>query len=637
MKPETFGRLAAFTVLTAVVVLAISISLFGALDHYELAALDMLFRLRPKPVTTDKVVLVEIGEDTIKKLGRFPFPRSYHAILIDALSDFGAKAVLLDLFFSEEEENDPEFAAAIRKAGNVYLPFAFELDAAGRTGVPSAKSFLARSLPNLTDAAKGSGHINIVPDIDGKFRRIPPFVKYGGKHYPYVSVLMSCDYLGIDPAAIKFRPGEFVIAGDRVIPLDNRSNMIINYSAGWGRAFRHVSYVDILQAYTAQLTGQKPAIDPSIFKDKICIVGLTAAGTVDIHPSPFETMCPGVGIHAEIFNSMLNNNFLRPISKSSNLIILLLISFFTAMITIRLRPVIGLYFLLTLIISFLSIAVGLFIFKGVVIDIVYPALAMGLIYLSFTIYKYAAEMNRRMILENELEIAKKIQQSFLPREVPAVGGASVAASMFTARQVGGDLYDFCNFGEKSLGVMIGDVSGKGVPASLFMAMASGAFKFFALDGAVPGDVLANLNAKIIKESSSNLFVTVFYAVFDFEKCAVTYANGGHLPLLYLPEEGPAQFLDVDSGTPLGMLEGAYSTKQTNFRKGDIFVFYTDGITEAMNQRRDMYGAERLAAVVAKNRKNPPDTVLSEIEKDVRRFEPKKSQHDDMTLVVLKIT
>jgi sigma-B regulation protein RsbU (phosphoserine phosphatase) len=184
--------------------------------------------------------------------------------------------------------------------------------------------------------------------------------------------------------------------------------------------------------------------------------------------------------------------------------------------------------------------------------------------------------------------------------------------------------------------MIGDVSGKGVPASLFMAMTTGAFKFFATPEAHPKDVLFSLNKKLVSESASNLFVTVFYAVFDVSNRKAIYSNGGHLPVIRMSQSGEAEFLDVDTGAPLGLMDGDYVEKEIVLRQEDVLVFYTDGITEAMNQDGEMYGADRLSAVIKERRSSSSKEILEAIEKGVRTFEPRQNQHDDMTLVVIKI-
>lgn len=624
--------------LTATAILAISY--FRVFDNYELETLDFRFSLRPRIPVTDKVAMIEIGEDTIEKIGRFPFDRSYHALLIKALSEAGARFIVFDIFFSEPEEHDRELEDALRSARNVYLPFVLDIDTAKRSSLIYARGYTARTIENIAILTKGEGHINIAPDVDGKFRRVPLYVRYGDTFYPYVSFLMSCDYLGIPQKNVKMLPGKYLILGPRFkIPLDDRSNMIINFSGRWGASYTHHSYVDILQSYLAGVSGQKPILDLKTFKDRICIVGLTATGTVDLHPTPFESLSPGVGIHAEVFNSILNKRFISRVPKEMNLFILAILAVFTGILTLMMKPVKGLIVLASIIVIFTVVSVILFGFAGIWVDLFFPVMVMVLLYLFLTLYKYAAEWRKRLILENELDIAKKIQDSFLPKNLPTMQGVDIATSMFTARKVGGDLYDFVDLGPEKLGMMIGDVSGKGIPASLFMAMVTGAFKLFAADKTAfqPKDVLANLNSKLVRESSSNLFVTMFYMILDMKERLLAFSSGGHLPLLYSGADKPIEFLDVAEGTPLGLLDSAYSQNEARFNKGDTFVLYTDGVTEAMNPKSELYGKDRLAAVVESKKAFSAKDILNAIEKDIRYFEPRARQHDDMTLIVIKIT
>jgi len=637
MKFEAFRSILGYVFLSAIILLILAGSYFRLLDNYELDALDLRFWLRPRMPVTDKIVIIEIGDDTIEKLGRFPFARSYHATLIQALTENKAKAVVLDIFFSEPQDDDSQLEAAISLAGNVYLPYVLELDIKKKQDIVSASGYTAQSLEDFTIPARGGGHINVIPDIDGKFRRVPAYIKYGNRHHPYLSFLVSCDYLGISQDKVKIIPGKYVMCGPGTkIPLDVNSNIIVNFSGKWGKSYKHYSYVDVLQSYIAKFSGERPVLDLSVFKDKICMIGLTATGTTDLHPNPFEPLYPAVGMHADVFNSIVNNNFIARASRLVNLLILLFLSLLTSLAAFKTRPLKGLCILLAMIFIFALAGILMFNIFGIWIDVLYPILAMAFVYLSCTLCKYVMEWKRRLLLENELHIARKIQQSFLPKSLPDNAKVEVAANMFTAWDVGGDLYDFLEFSKDQLGVMIGDVSGKGIPASLFMTMAAGAFKFFAMPEVEPGDTLLNLNSKLIRESSSNLFVTMFYSMFDTKNRVMTYANGGHLPVLYLAKDKPPEFLDVDEGCPLGMIESSYSGGRINFGKGDIFIFYTDGVTEAMNTKGEMYGQDRLASVAVKNRSHSSRILLEAIEKDVRKFEPERKQHDDITIIVIKI-
>jgi sigma-B regulation protein RsbU (phosphoserine phosphatase) len=345
-----------------------------------------------------------------------------------------------------------------------------------------------------------------------------------------------------------------------------------------------------------------------------------------------------VGIHAEIFNSVLNRRFITRAPREANLGILAILALLISIATMKTKPTKGLFILIAAIFLFSILSVFVFNIYAVWIDLLYPAVLMSLIYIFLTLFKYIKEWRKRLVLENELDIARNIQESFLPKKVPSLEGVELAAHMATARQVGGDLYDLLELGPGRLGIMIGDVSGKGIPASLFMAMVSREFKFLATPQARPEEVLFALNNRLARESTSNLFVTVFYLIFDTAAGTVDYSNGGHMPVMYLGRSAKkAAFLDVSEGAPLGLMEGPYSGGRLDFGEDDILVLYTDGVTEAMNSRGEMYGRERLSAVVEMHREMTAAGLLKMIEKDVRRFEPRSSQHDDITLIVIKIS
>ena len=612
-------------------------SYFRVFDNNELDTLDMRFRLRPAIPTSDKIVFIEISDDTIRQLGRFPFDRRYHSILIKALSEHGAKAVIFDIFFSEPDKSDAELKQEIKQANNVYLPYVFDIDHEYKQAMSEAVGYNAENLEDLAEAAKGTGHINIIPDPDGKYRRVPLFIKYKGAIKSFISFRLICDYLGILPKDIEFTPSKFIQCGANIkIPLDDNSNVIVNYAGAWGQVYKHYSYVDVLSSFVSEQSAKPAILDLNIFQDKICLIGLTATGTADLHPNAFAPLYPSIAIHADIMNSILNNRFITRLPVAANLFILLILLGLMGRVVFKTRPLKGLALLIVFIALYGFLCIFLFIRWGVWADMFYPIIALVFTYLMSTVWMYIGELKKRLILDNELQIARSIQESFLPKSLPKIAGLEVSAIMHTAQYVGGDLYDFYEFSPDKLGVMIGDVTGKGIPASLFMSKVSGAFKFFALRDNHPKEALFDLNAKLTGESSAALFVTIFYAIFDVDKMVMMFANGGHLPVLYLAKGSGPKFLDVEEGLPLGMMESLYSGNQVSYSRGDIFVFYTDGITEAKNALGEMYGSDRLVSIVERNRGSNCQDLLNAIEKDVRRFEPKHRQRDDITLIVIKV-
>jgi adenylate cyclase len=360
-------------------------SYFHVMDSYELETLDLRFRLRPHIPTAGDVVIVEIGDDTIAKLGRFPFDRSYHAFLIRALSAAGAKAIVFDLFFSEEARNDAEFASAAGSAGNVYFPYVFELDYKKRRGLPVSGGYAAKNLDALNAAAKGTGHINVIPDMDGKYRRVPAYIQYGGSACPYLALKVAYDYLGIQEKDVRIAPGKSVDIGRSIrLPLDENSLVLVNYSGPWGAGYKHYSYVDIMQSYLAALTGRRPNVDFSVFRDKVCFIGLTAVGTVDLHPNPFDTLYPAVGLHAEVFNSVVKNSFIRRAPGWANLAALLFLIALVSALVLSTRPLRALFILFSVVSVYVLAAIVVFDIFGLWLDIIYPVLVIVLLHLSRT-------------------------------------------------------------------------------------------------------------------------------------------------------------------------------------------------------------------------------------------------------------
>ncbi len=573
-----------FTFLSVLLIsLLLLFSYSRVFDEFEYSLLDIRYKLRPDRNVDKNIVIIEIGDDSIEKLGKWPFPRNYHALLIAALESAGVETIVFDIFFSEEKEGDEELAKAVKNSGKVYLPYVFELE---RTNPDKsriyASGYAAKLLDIFAKPAKGTGYINVEPDIDGKIRKVPPFIVYDGKLYPHITFLVALAKLGFKFEEIEIVPGKKIALGkDFVIPLDDDSSIMVNYPAKWGKVFRHYSYVDIIQSYLADTIGQEPILDLSELKNAVCFIGLTATAAPDAHPSPLEPLYPGIGVHTGVYDSVISGNFLHRADRTWNLLVLILMWLYTASVTTRSRKRFALLSIFIIIAVFFAVSVILFWPFGIWIDVFYPLVTIAVVYVLFTFRKYVTETQKRELLEKELEIAKEIQESFLPKELPSVGGLDIRVKMVTARQVGGDLYDVVQLDDKRICVMMGDVSGKGVPAALYMARVVSVFKTHVKDGS-PVEVITKINNRLTGESSSNLFVTLTFAVFDTEKNETYFAIGGHLPTILIEPDGNVELLDVEMGMPLGMLECDFSEGKRSYKPGSIFVLYTDGVTEAMD-------------------------------------------------------
>ncbi|HEX4346828.1 MAG TPA: PP2C family protein-serine/threonine phosphatase [Vicinamibacterales bacterium] len=257
--------------------------------------------------------------------------------------------------------------------------------------------------------------------------------------------------------------------------------------------------------------------------------------------------------------------------------------------------------------------------------------------------RQAAEKKR---LEEELRIAHEIQMSLLPQGPLSAPGMSITALCVPAREVGGDYYDVLRLSDDRIGLLIADVSGKGTSAALYMAELKGLMLSLSRIHTSPRELLIQANRLIAEHLDSRSFITMTYAVIDRAAGTMTYARAGHTPLIYVPGPGSASRaarilapdglvvgLKIDNGE---RFEALLQEETIRLRPGDVYLFFTDGITEAMNAADDFYGDPRLARLVEQHADLPAEELRERVLRDIAVFVGDAPQHDDMTMILLKI-
>ncbi|WP_420645201.1 SpoIIE family protein phosphatase [Candidatus Leptofilum sp.] len=248
------------------------------------------------------------------------------------------------------------------------------------------------------------------------------------------------------------------------------------------------------------------------------------------------------------------------------------------------------------------------------------------------LYQEAAERNR---LERELDVARGIQASLIPHGNPDIPGLRVASYWQAARQVSGDFYDFIPLRDGSWGIVVADVADKGIPAALFMALCRTIMRAVAISRGDPAEALRRANEIIDQDTQSDLFVTIFYAIWQPESGQIYYANGGHNPPLLLRRDGSRTLL-TDHGMALGVLPDVdFETYTTPFLPGDTLLLYTDGVTEAMNEDLDEFGLQRLEHAAAAKQHRDASQIAHNITHAIQHHAGGTPQFDDITLVVVK--
>jgi serine phosphatase RsbU (regulator of sigma subunit)/putative methionine-R-sulfoxide reductase with GAF domain len=245
------------------------------------------------------------------------------------------------------------------------------------------------------------------------------------------------------------------------------------------------------------------------------------------------------------------------------------------------------------------------------------------------------EMVVRERLETEVQLARQIQQTFLPESLPELPGWELAARWKPARQVGGDFYDVFELPDNKLGLFIADVSDKGVPAALFMALTRTLVHAAVIETDTPADAMKHVNDLLIPDTEQGMFVTAVYAVLDMNSNELTYVNAGHNPPLLVKSDGSQEYL-TRTGVALGAAEDMkYEHRTISLGQDDSLLFYTDGLTESYDMSGDFYGEERLEVALAENHFSSAGELMDVVEKNLMDFVGDMPAADDLTMLALR--
>ncbi|MCX7816837.1 MAG: SpoIIE family protein phosphatase [Syntrophales bacterium] len=239
-------------------------------------------------------------------------------------------------------------------------------------------------------------------------------------------------------------------------------------------------------------------------------------------------------------------------------------------------------------------------------------------------------------LQKELEIARNLQQRLLPHYAPSIRGLEIAAHNIPAQEVGGDFYDFIPVDINSWGFVIADVSGKGMPAAIFMGLSRTIIRASTTGCRSLAAAIKQANELICRDSTSGMFVTLFYAVYDEDNRRLRYVNAGHIPP-FLLRSSSGEIVTLNArGIALGVIHGIdLQEEEIYLEKGDVIVCFTDGVTDAINEQNEPFGSQRLVEIVEANINADANTIVKVIESAVLEFVGHHRQFDDITLMVIK--
>ena len=256
------------------------------------------------------------------------------------------------------------------------------------------------------------------------------------------------------------------------------------------------------------------------------------------------------------------------------------------------------------------------------------------------VHRMQKEHSQLESLKGDLAVAGEIQQAILPRLFPPfpedADKIDIAASMTPAKDVGGDFYDFFRIDDDHIGILIADVSGKGIPAAIFMAVSRTLIRATGIRGGSPAECIAYSNRLLSDESVDCMFVTVFYGIFNLNTGDLTYCNAGHNPPYMLTDSGAVKMLPMSQDPMVGAIGGIeFHEGKLHLDNGDTLVMFTDGVTEAMNINNEEYGEQRLEALLPTVASKNCQEIVSAVKNDVAAFVDNAEQSDDITVLVMK--
>lgn len=668
-----------------------------ALRPLRSAWFDVYQRAMPRQVVSMPVVIVEIDERGLAEYGQWPWPRTLLAELVREILRHDPAAVGIDILMPEADrlsperllqsarDGDPVLASHLRALpsndsvlaqaiaqGPVVVGWAGTSDATlvepiappirvvdrtpAAAGAPEVAARIPRfggalvNVPAIDRAAAGHGLLS-AGSMDDVIRRAPLVARVGDRIAPSLATEMLRVALGT-PDIRLVADGASVDAvgiGTLALPTERDGQVRLHYAKRDPR--RQVSAVDVLAGN----------VDPSRLERKLVLVGVTGLALVDYVQTPLGVRMPGSEVHAQLLENLYDQAWLtRPAwARYLEAAVLVLLGLLLVHATPRWRP--GQAALLALGCVALPVVLGaaMFAWRGLVFDAALPAIGMVLLFgvlLMLTLSEAARQRRaleramqqqreRAAFVAGELDAARRIQLGFLPRADALADEprADVAARMTPAREVGGDLYDFFRRDGDRLFFLVGDVAGKGLSASLFMAVGKALYKSIAVrrDDAGASELMRAANEEISRDNPEMFFITAFAGILDLRTGVLDYCNAGHdNPVVLVPARGECVRLAEGAGPPLCTVEGfAYTAGRRQMAAGEVVCVVTDGVADAQDREGARYGVPRLLALLARLARPGASAsmVVDAVCTDVEAFTAGAEPADDLTVLAVRWT
>ena len=647
----------------------------GFIKSISFLSFDLFQKIIPLKKESSKVVIVDIDEKSLGKFGQFPWNRSIFAKIIENINREKPKAIGFDIFFTEKDKQAPE---EIIRAYNInessvldYLKnieshdekFRQELNLSNSvlavlgSNVPSkgtydrsakAKFFSKGGDPNnftysfpysigslekLENSSKGLGSISFLDQSDGIIRSIPLIVQLKKKLYPTLGLEMI--RIGSKQKNIFVELNEIGIKKLNVRPFkissDPNGLIWIRY-----KKTQKSQYISASSVYDEEF-------EEDFFKDKYVLIGASAQGLFDLVKIPLGITIPGVEVHANVIENILDSSYLirNPNVYIFELLFSIIIAFITFYFSQNIKPKYSLLIFFSSMISVILIGFVFFLLRSELIDFSYPIFMVAVIFLAGLYFRFLKEnelaienLQKQAVLKKERELAGEVQKRLFPETKKFE--KFVYAKNIPARDVSGDYYDIIEINENEFYFTLADVSGKGVRSGMLMAKASSIFRTLANLSLPLEKNVYLVNNEIVEAKFKGMFVTAVFGKMNVLNGEIEIINAGHENIMLLDESKNFEFIKADI-PPIGIIK--YSSEKIvikrNFNiKNKTFIVYSDGVTEGYLKNGQMLGVEGIKEIILNIKEINPKNIINNIV-DTLNFDQAKLR-DDITCLCINI-
>ena len=626
---------------------------------------DLYQNIFEEDFSTNKVVIVDIDEKSIEKIGQFPWRRDVYSTILENLNSAEVSVIAFDIFFSEEDTQNPvkifkefnlnsenilnsdELFLGSIKNSNVILPLVGATKEVKKNNFSPKANIITKgedplnylynyqgyisSLDKFNNAAKGLGSISIIDSEDGILRYVPLILNIDNEIIPSLS---------LEAVRLFNKEKSYLIQTDQsgIQLIKTRSTNFLTNENG----LNFVKFKKIpTNTYISASDIYENNFDQTNLKDKIVLIGSSAEGVFDLVKIPTGKIVPGVQVHANIIENILSKDFLKInyVTKIAENIILLISLIVILVIANYFKPIYSILNYILLIIILFSISI-LFYKENYFVEVYNVILFNSLLFI-YLLYSRFVEENKssienekkQLVLKKEREIAGEVQKKLFPIEKNIEN--FVYAKNVPARDVSGDYYDYIKVSDEEIYFTLADVSGKGIKAGMLMANASSVFKSFSKLKFPINQLAQNINNQVKESSYKGMFITAVIGKLNISSKEVEFVNFGHESIMCFDKNKKSFSYIKAERPPLGLLniKDPQTIKTTNINLKDKNIFiYTDGVTEGYIESDKEFTVKGVEDEVLKNSSSDIKEIIDRI---TNKLNNREKLRDDITMMGLQ--